>query len=59
VRDECLNLHVFTSLAEAYIRRGAFRHHYTTDRPHSQLGYLTPLAFKAAWHEAQVKLQDP
>jgi hypothetical protein len=27
-------------------------------RPHSQLGYLTPLAFKAAWFEAQAKLQD-
>jgi putative transposase len=38
VRDECLNLHVFTSLVEACVRLGAFRHQYTTDRPHSQLG---------------------
>lgn len=59
VRDECLNLHVFTSLAEACVRLGAFRHHYNTERPHSQLGYLTPLAFKAAWREAQAKVQDP
>jgi len=59
VRDECLNLHVFTSLAEACVRLSAFRQHYNTERPHSQLGYLTPLAFKAAWLEAQAKVQDP
>jgi putative transposase len=59
VRDECLNLHMFTSLAEACVRLGAFRHHYNTERPHSQLSYLTPLAFKAAWVEAQEKRQDP
>jgi putative transposase len=59
VRDECLNLHLFSSLAEACVRLGAFRQHYNTERPHSQLGYLTPLAFKAAWFEAQAKSQDP
>lgn len=59
VRDECLNLHVFTSLAEARVRLGGFRQHYNSERPHSQLGYLTPLAFKAAWLEAQAKMQDP
>jgi putative transposase len=58
VRDECLNLHVFTSLAEACVRLSAFRRHYNTERPHSRLGYLTPLAFKAAWVEAQTKVQD-
>jgi putative transposase len=59
VRDECLTMHVFTSLAEACVRLGAFRQHYNMERPHSQLGYLTPLAFKAAWFEAQAKVQDP
>jgi len=59
VRDECLNLHLFSSLAEACVRLGALRHHYNTERPHSQLGYLTPLAFKVAWFEAQAKVQDP
>jgi putative transposase len=58
VRDECLNLHVFRSLAEAWVRLSAFRRHYNTERPHSQLGYLTPLAFKAAWVEVQTKVQD-
>lgn len=49
VRDECLNLHVFSSLAEAHVRLSAFREHYNGARPHSRLGYLTPLAFKKAW----------
>jgi putative transposase len=59
VRDECLNLHVFTSLAEAQVRLSTFRQEYNTERPHSRLGYLTPHAFKAAWMQAQAKLQDP
>lgn len=58
VRDECLRVHIFTSLAEAYVRLSAFRQHYNSERPHSQLGYLSPLAFKAAWLEAQAKVQD-
>jgi putative transposase len=59
LRDECLNLYVFQSLAEACVRLGAFRQHYNTERPHSQLGYLTPMAFKAAWVATQARLQDP
>jgi putative transposase len=59
VRDECLNMHVFTSLAETCVRLNTFRHQYNHERPHSQLGYLTPLAFKAAWVDAQAKQQDP
>lgn len=59
VRDECLNLHVFTSLAEACVRLSAFRHHYNTQRPHSRIGYLTPLAFKDAWLETQAKMDNP
>lgn len=58
VRDECLNLHVFSSAAEACVRIDTFRQHYNHERPHSQLSYLTPLAFKAAWLEAQAKQQD-
>jgi putative transposase len=59
VREECLNLYVFSSLAEAHVRLNAFRQHYNSERPHSRLGYLTPLAFKKAWLEAQANLQDP
>jgi putative transposase len=59
VRDECLNLHLFGSVAEACVRLSTFRKEYNTERPHSQLGYLTPLAFKMAWYEAQAKPRDP
>lgn len=59
VRDECLNLHVFGSMAEACVRLSTFRNQYNTERPHSRLGYLTPLAFKTAWYQAQAKQQDP
>jgi putative transposase len=59
VRDECLNMHVFASVAEACVRLSIFRHQYNTERPHSRLGYLTPLAFQMAWYEAQAKQLDP
>ncbi len=59
VRDECLNLHVFTSLAEAQVRLTTFRQEYNTVRPHSRLGYLTPHAFKAAWVQTQANGPDP
>lgn len=59
VRDECLNMHEFHSVAEACVRLSTFRQQYNHERPHSQLGYLTPLAFKTAWYEAQAKQQDP
>ena len=59
VRDECLNLHQFYSVAERCVRLSTFRHQYNHERPHSRLGYLTPAAFKTAWYEAQAKQQDP
>lgn len=59
VRDECLNLHQFHSVAEACVRLSSFRQHYNHERPHSRLGYPTPIAFKAAWHEAQAKQPNP
>ena len=58
VRDECLNLHVFTSVGEARVRLEGFRKHYNEERPHSRLGYRTPSEFKRAWGEAQAKGQD-
>jgi putative transposase len=58
VRDECLNLHLFASVAEARVRLKAFRDHYNTDRPHSRLDYMTPVAFRKAWETAQAQQQD-
>ena len=58
VRDECLNMQLFSSLVEARICLEAFRQHYNTERPHSALSYQTPMAFKQAWNETQNKQRD-
>jgi putative transposase len=52
LRDECLNLELFTSLAEARVVIGDFREHYNQRRPHSSLDYRTPAAFAAACRAA-------
>ena len=41
-RDECLNEHWFSSIAEAESVVEAWRQDYNTVRPHSSLGYRTP-----------------
>ena len=46
-RDECLNDHWFTTLAEARILISAWRQDYNQCRPHSALDYLTPAEFAA------------
>jgi putative transposase len=42
LRDECLNVHQFASLAEAQAIIEAWRVDYNQRRPHSSLGHLTP-----------------
>ena len=44
-RDECLNEHWFATLAEARALIAAWRRDYNEQRPHSSLGYLTPVEF--------------
>jgi putative transposase len=46
-RDECLNLHWFTSLAEARRIIETWCVDYNERRPHSSLGYRTPAEFAA------------
>lgn len=43
LRDECLNLHWFRSLRHARDEIERWRRHYNTKRPHSALGYRTPM----------------
>ena len=47
LRDECLNVHQFSSLAEAQALIEAWRVDYNQRRPHSSLGHLTPNEFVA------------
>ena len=44
-REECLNTHWFTNLADAKDKIAAWREDYNTQRPHSSLGYQTPREF--------------
>ncbi len=47
LRDECLNVEAFYSLAEAKMIIEDYRRYYRDQRPHSSLGYRTPKAFIA------------
>ena len=45
LRDECLHVHQFTSMAEAQQIIEAWRLDYNQHRPHSSLSHLTPNEF--------------
>jgi putative transposase len=51
LRDECLNEHVFGSLAAARRIIETWRIDYNEARPHSSLGYRTPEEFAVAWQD--------
>ena len=55
-RDECLNMEVYYTEAEAQAVHEVYRRHFNTERPHSSLKYNTPAEFKAQWLEANGKL---
>jgi transposase InsO family protein len=48
-RDECLNMEVSYSLAEAAAIVEIWRQSYNSERPHSSLGYRTPVEFAETW----------
>ncbi len=48
LRDECLNIHLFWSLARTRVTIDDWKEEYNHDRPHSSLGYLAPRAYPAA-----------
>jgi putative transposase len=52
LRDECLNLELFGSLAEARVVIEDFRLQYNHRRPHSSLDYRTPAAFASECRRA-------
>ena len=44
LRDECLNQEIFYSFKEAQVVIEQWRNHYNTKRPHSSLGYQSPVS---------------
>ena len=56
VRQECLNQHWFLSLDDARVKIDRWREMYNHERPHSQLGYKTPVEFAEA-HRKQEEEQ--
>ncbi len=56
LRDECLNQHYFTSLADARTIVAAWRLDYNRARPHSSLGYRTPFEFS---HDSSRESMSP
>ena len=47
LRDECLNANWFQSIGQAKEKIENWREECNRERPHSSLGYLTPLEFAA------------
>ena len=47
LRDEFLNETLFTTLAQARVELEEWRRDNSTERPHSALGNLTPIAYAA------------
>lgn len=45
LRDECLNVHQFQSIADAQSKIEAWRRDYNEERPHGSLANLTPGEF--------------
>ena len=52
LRDECLNVELFGSLAEARVVIENYRLEYNHRRPHSSLEYMTPASFASACRQA-------
>lgn len=55
-RDECLNMEVYYSEAEAQAVHEHYLRNYNTERPHSSLKYRTPAEFKTQWLAANGRL---
>jgi putative transposase len=59
LRDECLNLHHFTTVAEAQAIIEAWRQEYHTGRPHRGLGQRTPAEYAALFTPDETDVGEP
>ena len=53
LRDECLDEHAFQSFHEAEALIHAWHRFYNFERPHSAIGYKTPMAFLEAYQKRE------
>ena len=51
LREECLNVHWFEDLTDARAKLQGWKQEYNEERPHRSLKNLTPLQYKAQWHQ--------
>lgn len=58
LRDECLNMETFASRDQARMICKVYGRDYNTNRPHSSLGYLTPVEFAVRWREQNKENKD-
>ena len=58
LRDELLNETLFRSLPHARAALEAWRHDYNTARPHSRLGWMSPIIYAAARRSAALRSAD-
>lgn len=58
-RDECLNEHWFTSIADARAKIEAWRHDYNHEREHGSLNRMTPDEYRRAMESAENAARFP
>ncbi|MCG8466781.1 MAG: IS3 family transposase [Gemmatimonadetes bacterium] len=56
LRDELLNQELFTSMLEAKVLLDQYRDQHNTERPHSSLGYETPVVF---YEDHRRRMENP
>jgi putative transposase len=59
LRDECLNMEVFFTLADARHKLALWRHDYNHHRPHSALADRTPAEFAAILRVEKTAMKPP
>ncbi len=59
LRDELLNETLFRSLPHARVVLDAWRRDYNAERPHSRLGWLTPLAYATSLEATSTQRDRP
>jgi len=57
LRDECLNVELFSDLLDARAKLGAWRQDYNENRPHGSIGNLTPVEFASRCEDDRDRIE--